>query len=137
MPHTPAGPTDGSLPQFAASRVTMMLYVFIIRNLLSHRDLRNNEISWAIEDANEAFVGLSRLDKLYVLQTIAMTILPRHAECKILSNCKSMTRGRKPFQLAAVFIVSPLVLQPLGVGLGSMFRSVWVCVALDHLAAPV
>ncbi|XP_074706531.1 leucine-rich repeats and immunoglobulin-like domains protein 2 isoform X2 [Strix aluco] len=28
------------------------------------RDLRNNEISWAIEDANEAFVGLSRLDRL-------------------------------------------------------------------------
>lgn len=28
------------------------------------RDLRNNEISWAIEDSNEAFVGLDRLNKL-------------------------------------------------------------------------
>lgn len=37
----------------------------------SCRDLGNNEISWAIEDANEAFVGLSRLDKLYVLQNIS------------------------------------------------------------------
>lgn len=43
-------------------------------------DLRNNEISWAIEDANEAFVGLSRLDKLYVLQIRGTTALPRHTE---------------------------------------------------------
>ncbi|KAM6333482.1 leucine-rich repeats and immunoglobulin-like domains protein 2 isoform 4-T4 [Alca torda] len=34
------------------------------RMQLKYLDLRNNEISWAIEDANEAFVGLSRLDKL-------------------------------------------------------------------------
>lgn len=60
--------------------VMMMLQGFFIRKLFSCRDLRNNEISWAIEDANEAFVGLGRLDKLYVLQTIEMAVLPSHAE---------------------------------------------------------
>lgn len=60
--------------------VMMMFQGFFLRNVFSCRDLRNNEISWAIEDANEAFVGLSRLDKLYVLQTRGMTALPRHAE---------------------------------------------------------
>lgn len=32
------------------------------------RNLRNNEISWAIEDASEAFTGLTSLTKLYVFK---------------------------------------------------------------------
>lgn len=67
-------------PSWPLAVVMMMLQDFFMRKLFSCRDLRNNEISWAIEDANEAFVGLGRLDKLYVLNTVEMAALPRHAE---------------------------------------------------------
>lgn len=67
-------------PSSPLALVTVMVQGFFLRNIFSYRDLRNNEISWAIEDANEAFVGLSRLDKLYVLQIRGTTALPRHAE---------------------------------------------------------
>lgn len=42
--------------------------------------MRNNEISWAIEDASEAFAGLNKLSKLYVLWAIEMTIISKHSE---------------------------------------------------------
>jgi hypothetical protein len=43
--------------------------VILANNLFlpdTFRDLRNNDISWAIEDASEAFSGLKSLTKLYV-----------------------------------------------------------------------
>lgn len=45
------------------------MVVILINNFFlpdTFRDLRNNEISWAIEDASEAFAGLKSLTKLYV-----------------------------------------------------------------------
>uniref|UniRef100_A0A8C2U3X4 Leucine rich repeats and immunoglobulin like domains 2 n=1 Tax=Coturnix japonica TaxID=93934 RepID=A0A8C2U3X4_COTJA len=79
----------------------------VFRGLTNLRtlDLGNNEISWAIEDANEAFVGLSRLDKLYVLQehqsdSASESFLPIVVLCRDLSNNAVMSIQENAFAQA-------------------------------------
>lgn len=61
---TVSSPSNADQGDLCASYSGENIYFFLTYFCLRFRDIRNNEISWAIEDSIGVFVGMKKLNTL-------------------------------------------------------------------------